>query len=91
MAKNYPKPFQVSDCIFQCKLILQGGFMAEIQAHESEASNLLKLKCKINNELVCYLLDLGATNSFMILQAVIKNQNRIRGKSCNGAFGTRQS
>jgi hypothetical protein len=30
------------------------GFMAEIGAHKNKASNLLKLKCKINNKLVCY-------------------------------------
>jgi hypothetical protein len=29
-------------------------------------SILLKLNCKINDELVCCLLDLGVTNSFMI-------------------------
>jgi len=28
--------------------------MAEIGAHKNEASNQLKLKCKINNKLVCY-------------------------------------
>ncbi len=39
-------------------------------AHKSEASNLLKLKCMINNELVCCFLELKATNSFMISQAV---------------------
>jgi hypothetical protein len=40
--------------------------MAKIGAHKSEASNLLKLNYKINDELVCCLLDSGATNSFMI-------------------------
>jgi predicted aspartyl protease len=45
------------------------GFVAKIGAHESEASNLLKLNCKINDELVCCLLDSGATNLFMTLHA----------------------
>jgi predicted aspartyl protease len=43
--------------------------VSKIGAHESEASNLLKLNCKINDKLVCCLLDLGATNSFMTVQA----------------------
>jgi hypothetical protein len=38
----------------------------KIGAHESETSNLLKLNCKINDELVCYFLDIGVTNSFTI-------------------------
>lgn len=42
--------------------------MAKIGAHESEASNLLKLNYKISDELVCCLLDSGATNLFMTLQ-----------------------
>jgi hypothetical protein len=41
------------------------GFVAKIGAHESKASNLLKLNCNINDELVCYLLDLRAKNLFM--------------------------
>jgi hypothetical protein len=40
--------------------------MVEIRAYKSEASNLLKLNCKINKKIVGCLLDLGATNSFMI-------------------------
>jgi hypothetical protein len=32
--------------------------MVKIKALENEASNLLKLKCKINNKLVCCFLDL---------------------------------
>lgn len=36
LAKDYPKPLQASDCISQCKLILQGGFMVEIQAHKAK-------------------------------------------------------
>ncbi len=77
LAKDYLKPLQINDCISQCKLILQGGFMAKIQAHGSEASNLLKLKCTINNVLVCCFLDLGATNLFMTLQATIQNQTEL--------------
>jgi hypothetical protein len=41
----------------EVKLIIQGGFIAEIGAHESEAFNLLKLNCKINDKLVCCFLD----------------------------------
>jgi predicted aspartyl protease len=37
-------------------------------AHESEASNLLKLNYKINDKVVGYLLDSRATNLFMTLQ-----------------------
>jgi len=50
--KDCPKPPCLSVCITQGKLILQGGFVAKIGAHENEASNLLKLNCKINDELV---------------------------------------
>jgi hypothetical protein len=70
LAKDCPKPSKVNDCIAQGKLILQGGFMAKIRAHESEASNLFKLNCKINHEIVGCLLDSRLTNSFMTLQAV---------------------
>ncbi len=49
-------------------MIILGGFMAKIGAHKIEASNLLKLKCKINNKLMFCLLDLGVTNSVMISQ-----------------------
>jgi hypothetical protein len=41
--------------------------MAEIGVHKSKTFNLLKLNYKINNEIVDCLLDLGVTNSFMIL------------------------
>ncbi len=57
LVKDYPKPPRVSKCIDQSKLIFQGGFMAKIGAHESEAFNLLKLNCKINDKLVCCFLD----------------------------------
>jgi len=40
--------------------------MDEIRAHESEASNLLKLNCKISDKIVGCLLDSRTTNSFMI-------------------------
>ncbi len=49
-------------------MIFLGGFMAKIGAHKIEASNLLKLKCKINNKLMCCLLDLGVTNLVMTSQ-----------------------
>ncbi len=39
-------------------------------ANKSESSNFLKLKCKINDKLVYYLLDLRAMDSFMILLAM---------------------
>ncbi len=39
--------------------------MAKIRAHESKASNFLKLNCRINDKLVYCLLDSGMTNSFM--------------------------
>jgi hypothetical protein len=41
--------------------------MAKIGAHESKASNLLKLNCKINNKNVGCFLNLGMTNLFMTL------------------------
>jgi hypothetical protein len=44
--------------------------LAEIRAHESEASNLLKLNCKINNEIVGCLLNSIATISFMTPQVI---------------------
>jgi hypothetical protein len=65
LTKDYPKPFQVSECIAQGKLIFQKGFVTKIGAHKSEASNLLKLNCKINDKIVGCLLDSKATNSFM--------------------------
>jgi hypothetical protein len=43
--------------------------MAKVRANKSEASNLLKLRCKVNNVFVCCFLDLGMTNLFMTLQA----------------------
>jgi hypothetical protein len=67
LVKDNPKPPWVNDCISQGKFILQRGFIIEIGANESEASNLLKLKCKINDKLVCYLLDLRVINLFMTL------------------------
>jgi hypothetical protein len=44
--------------------------MAKVRVHKSKAFNLLKLNCKINNEIVGYLLDLRVTNLFMIPEAV---------------------
>jgi len=58
LAKDSFKPFWVSDCIAQGKLIFQRGFMTKIKAHKSEASNLLKLNYKINDKIVGCLLDL---------------------------------
>lgn len=40
--------------------------MAKIRGYKNKAFNLLKLICKINNEIVGCLLDLGTTDSFMI-------------------------
>lgn len=57
LVKDCPKPPLVNDCISQGKMIIQRGFMAKIGAHKSKASNLLKLKCEMNNELVCCFLD----------------------------------
>jgi len=70
LTKDYPKPPWMNDYIAQSKLIFKGGFMAKIGAHKSEAFNLLKLNCKINNKTVGCLLDSRVTNSFMILKAV---------------------
>jgi hypothetical protein len=56
LAKDYLKPPQVNDYIVQGKLIFQGGFMAKIGTHKSEASNLLKLNCKLNNKIVGYFI-----------------------------------
>jgi hypothetical protein len=67
LAKDCPKSPWINDCIARGKLILQGGFMVEIGAHKSEASNLLKLNCKINNKIMGSFLDLRRTNSFMTL------------------------
>jgi len=58
------------NALFKVKLILQGGFVAKIGAHENEASDLLKLNYKINDKLVCYFLDSRATNLFIILKVV---------------------
>jgi hypothetical protein len=65
LAKDYFKPLRVSDYIAQGKLIFQQSFMTKIGAHKSEASNLLKLNCKINDKIVDYLLDFKLTNLFM--------------------------
>jgi hypothetical protein len=40
LAKECPKPPWVNDYIAQGKLILQGGFVAKIGAHQSESFNL---------------------------------------------------
>ncbi len=66
LVKDYLKPRQVSQNIAQGKLIFQGGFVDKIRAHKNEASNLLKLNCKINDKIVGCLLYSRVTNSFMI-------------------------
>jgi hypothetical protein len=77
LAKDFPKLLQINDDIFQGKFFFQGGFVVEIRVNKSETSNLLKLKCKINNKLVFCFLDLRATNSFMILQVVERLEVKI--------------
>jgi len=69
-AKDYLKPPQVNDFISQSKKILQGGLVVKIRIEENEASNLSKLRCKVNNEFVCCLLDSKATNLFITLQVM---------------------
>jgi hypothetical protein len=66
LAKNCPKPPKVSDYISEGKFIFQGGFVA----NKSKTSNLLKLKCKINDKLVCYFLYSIVMNSFMTSQVM---------------------
>ncbi len=68
LGKNCPKTPWVNDHISQGNKIFQRGFVVEIRAHKSKASNLLKLWCKVNNKFMCYLLDSGMTNSVMTLQ-----------------------
>jgi hypothetical protein len=46
-------------------------------ANKSEASNLLMLKCKINDKLVYYFLDSRAMNLFMILQAMECGESKL--------------
>ncbi len=77
LVKDCPKLFQINECIFQGKFVFKGGFVVEIRANKSETSNLLKLRCKINNKLVCCFLNLGATNSFMTLQIVERLEVKI--------------
>jgi hypothetical protein len=36
--------------------------MAKVRANKNEACNSLKLRCKMNNVFVCYILDSGMTN-----------------------------
>jgi len=40
--------------------------VVEIRANKSKASNLLKLRCKMNNEFLCSILNSRVTNSFTI-------------------------
>jgi hypothetical protein len=40
--------------------------VVKIRANKSKASNLLKLRCKMNNEFLCCILDSKVTNLFMI-------------------------
>jgi hypothetical protein len=53
LVKDCPKPPWVHLCISQGKEIFQGDFMVEIGANKSEVSNLLKLRCKMNNKFLC--------------------------------------
>jgi len=62
---------------FKVDFFFQGGFVVEIRVNKSETSNLQKLRCKINNKLVCCFLDLKATNSFMTLQVVERLEIKI--------------
>jgi hypothetical protein len=67
LAKDYPKPSQVNEVSNQAQKILQGGFEAK-RSTLGEMSNLLKLKCVINDKDVCCFLDSKVTNSFLISQ-----------------------
>ncbi len=51
--------------------------MVEIRANKSETSHLLKLRCKINNKLVCCFVNLKVTYSFMTLQAMEPLETKI--------------
>ncbi len=66
--------------------------MAKIGAHESEASNLLRLNYKINDKLMCCFLDLRAINLFIILK--VAQQLGVKTKLVgvhHGAINTRRS
>jgi hypothetical protein len=60
LAKDCPKPPWISVYVSQGNKIFQGCFMVEINANKSKVFNLLKLKRKVNNELLC--LSLGFNN-----------------------------
>jgi len=77
LAKAFPKLLQINDYIFQGNFFFQGGFVVEIRVNKNETSNLLKLRCKINNKLVCCFLDLRVTNSLMTLQVVERLEFKI--------------
>jgi hypothetical protein len=67
--------------------------VAEIGAHESEASNLLKLNCKINDELVCCFLDIRATYLFTILIGgkTTWSRNQTNDRPHHDAIGTKHN
>lgn len=90
--KDYPKPPWVSNYVAQGKLILQGGFMAEIGAQNSETSNLLKMNYKINNKIVDCLLDLKKQiHSWPHKRQSDWDQNQISGRPYHGAIGTKHN
>lgn len=67
LAKDYPKSPQLNEVSNQGQKILQGGFEAKGNTL-GEISNLLKVKCVINDKDVCCFLDSRVTNSFLISQ-----------------------
>jgi hypothetical protein len=69
LEKDYLKSPQVNEISNQGQKILQGGFEAKGNTL-GEISNLLKVKCVINDKDVCCFLDSRATNSFLTSQNV---------------------
>jgi hypothetical protein len=69
LAKDYPKRPQVNEVSNQGQKILQGGFEAK-GSTLGEISNILKVKCVINDKDVCCFLDSKVTNSFLTSQNV---------------------
>ncbi len=69
LAKDYPKPPQVNEVSNQGQKILQGGFEAKGSTLD-EISNLLKVKCVINDKDVCCFLDSRMINSVSTSQNV---------------------
>jgi hypothetical protein len=67
LVENYPKPPQVNEISNQAQKILQERFEAKTSTL-GEISNLLKLKCVINDNDVCWFLDSRVTNFFLTSQ-----------------------